>query len=317
MKIIFMGTPDFAATALSAIIAAGHEIACVYSQPPRPAGRGKQLQKSAVQMLAEKHGLEVRTPASLKSPEEQQAFAELNADIAVVAAYGLLLPQAILDAPRKGCINIHASLLPRWRGAAPIHRAVEAGDAETGVCIMQMDAGLDTGPVLMRASLPVSRDDTTGTVHDKLAALGAELIVITLHGLSALTAEPQAATGVTYAKKVDKAEARLDFSQPADVLERRIRAFNPSPGAWLDLHGERLKILAAEVVPHPHEERIEGMGDISDQLACGEIIDHAFTICCGNQTALQPTRIQRAGKQVMTVAEFLRGFTPDLGTVLA
>lgn len=317
MKIIFMGTPDFAATALKALIAAGHDIACVYAQPPRPAGRGKQLQKSAVHVLAEQYKIPVRAPVSLKSVEEQQAFAALKADIAVVAAYGLLLPQAILDAPKHGCINIHASLLPRWRGAAPIHRAIEAGDAETGVCIMQMEAGLDTGSVLLRAALPIAAGDTSGTLHDKLVALGAELSVIALHRLSRLMPEQQPVDGVTYAKKVDKAEAKLDFTQPAALLERRIRAFNPAPAAWLEINAERLKILGADVVPHPHDDRIEGMDDISDQLACGEIIDHAFTICCGDATALRPTLVQRAGKQPMATAEFLRGFPLSVGTILS
>jgi methionyl-tRNA formyltransferase len=317
MRIIFMGTPAFAATALAALIAAGHEVACVYSQPPRPAGRGKQLQKSAVHQLAEQHGLEVRTPSSLKGVDEQQQFAKLNADIAVVAAYGLLLPQAILDAPTHGCINIHASLLPRWRGAAPIHRAVEAGDTETGICIMQMEAGLDTGPVLLREEIPITANDTTGTLHDALASLGGALCVRALADFNTLVPIPQTSDGITYARKIDKAEARLDFTQPADVLERRVRAFNPAPGAWLELGGERLRILHSMVVPHPHDDRIEGLGDISDQLVCGEIIDHHFTICCGNNTALRPMLVQPAGRQPMTTADFLRGHPLDVGQVLS
>jgi methionyl-tRNA formyltransferase len=317
MRIIFMGTPAFAATALAALIAAGHEVVCVYSQPPRPAGRGKQLQKSAVHQLAEQHGLEVRTPSSLKSVDEQQQFVELNADIAVVAAYGLLLPQAILDAPTHGCINIHASLLPRWRGAAPIHRAVEAGDGDTGICIMQMEAGLDTGPVLLRRAIPLSPQDTTGSLLDELAELGAALCVKALADFETLQPQPQPEDDVTYARKIDKAETRLDFAQPADVLERRVRAFNPAPGAWLELDGERLKILHSMVVPHPHDDRIEGLGDISDQLVCGEIIDHHFTICCGGNTALRPMLVQPAGRQPMTAAEFLRGHALEVGQVLS
>jgi methionyl-tRNA formyltransferase len=306
MRLIFMGTPDFAATALYALIAAGHDIACVYSQPPRPAHRGKQMQMSAVHLLAEQHGLPVRTHVSLKTPLAQSEFAALRADIAVVAAYGLLLPQAILDAPQLGGINIHASLLPRWRGAAPIHRALEAGDSETGVCIMQMEAGLDTGPVLLRESMGIASDETTGTLHDKLAALGAQLVVRALATYAHLNPHAQSADGITYAKKIDKAEARLDFSQSADVLERRIRAFNPAPGAYLEINGDRLKILSAA---------------ISRSLQCpatpGQLLDDQFTICCGNGTALQPLVVQRPGKQAVTTDAFLRGYQLPVGTILA
>ncbi len=315
MRIIFMGTPEFAAAALSALISAGHEIACVYSQPPRPAGRGKLLQKSAVQMLAEKHGLEVHTPVSLKTPDAQRLFAEVNADIAVVAAYGLLLPQAILEAPRLGCINIHASLLPRWRGAAPIHRAIEAGDAQTGICIMQMDAGLDTGPVLLRAEIQIEPDDTSGTVQNRLAALCGDMVVRAL--AEHPSPQKQAEEGVTYARKIDKAEARLTFSDTATALERKIRAFNPAPGAFVEIAGERLKILQAIIVPHPHDDRIEGMTDIDDAPMCGEIFDHEFSICCGEQTALRPLVVQRAGKQPVAMADFLRGFALKPGTILS
>jgi methionyl-tRNA formyltransferase len=317
MRIVFMGTPDFAATALAALIGAGHEIVCVYAQPPRPAHRGKQMQKSAVHLLAEHHDIPVRTPVSLKSAEEQAAFAALHADIAVVAAYGLILPQAILDAPVHGCLNIHASLLPRWRGAAPIHRAIEAGDPETGICIIQMDAGLDTGPVLMREAVPISSHTSSGILHDQLARWGGCLILNTLLFLPGLTPEPQSPDGITYAKKIEKSEARLDFSQTAAVLERRIRAFNPTPGAWLDLNGERLKIISATGVPHPHEDRIEGLTDIDDQLAIGEIIDSDFSICCGGSTALRPLIVQRAGKQPTATADFLRGFPVATGTILS
>jgi methionyl-tRNA formyltransferase len=316
MRIVFMGTPDFAASALAALIDAGHNIVCVYSQPPRPANRGKRLQKGAVHVLADQHEIAVRTPVSLKTPEAQAEFTGLNADIAVVAAYGLLLPQAILDAPRLGCINIHASLLPRWRGAAPIHRAIEAGDIETGICIMQMDAGLDTGPVLLRESMYIGANDTTGELHDALADMGAKLVVKTLLQFSACAPQTQATAGITYAKKIDKAEARLDFFHPANHLERRIRAFCPTPGAYLEINGERLKILHAICVPHPHEDRIEGMADISDTLSPGEIIDHHFTICCGDNTALRPVMVQRPGKQPVTADAFLRGYALPVGTII-
>jgi methionyl-tRNA formyltransferase len=316
MRIVFMGTPDFAARALAALIAARHDIACVYSQPPRPANRGKQMQKSAVHVLAEQHDIDVHTPVSLKTTEAQADFASLEADIAIVAAYGLLLPQVILDTPKHGCLNIHASLLPRWRGAAPIHRAIEAGDAETGICIMQMDAGLDTGPVLSRDAVPIGASDTTATLHDKLADMGALLVAKALANLATLRPANQLSHGITYAKKIDKAEARLDFTQSAVVLERRIRAFHPTPGTFLEINGERLKILHAQCVPHPHEDRIEGMADISDLLAPGEIIDHHFTISCGEMTALRPTLVQRAGKQPVTTEEFLRGFALPVGTII-
>ncbi len=310
-----MGTPGFAATALQALIAVGHEIACVYSQPPRPAGRGKMLQKSAVHILAEQHGLEVRTPVSLKTPDAQKLFADLDADIAVVAAYGLLLPQAVLDAPRKGCINIHASLLPRWRGAAPIHRAIEAGDSQTGICIMQMDAGLDTGPVLLRSAIRIEPEDTSGSLHARLAVLGGDMVVRALDENP--PPEKQAEEDVTYARKIDKAEARLTFSDTAAALERKIRAFNPAPGAFVEIAGERLKILQAIIVPHPHDDRIEGMTDIDDAPLCGEIFDHDFSICCGAQTALRPLVVQRAGKQPVALADFLRGFALKPGTILS
>ncbi|MDM7255607.1 MAG: methionyl-tRNA formyltransferase, partial [Paracoccus sp. (in: a-proteobacteria)] len=246
MRLIFMGTPDFSVPALRAL-AARHDIAAVYSQPPRAAGRGQKPRHSPVQAAAEALGLKVRTPAKLRAPEEQAAFAALEADAAVVVAYGLILPQAVLDAPRLGCFNIHASLLPRWRGAAPIHRAIMAGDAETGVAIMQMEAGLDTGPVLAEARTPIGPTETTADLHDRLAVLGAELIVETLARLP-IPAVPQPEAGVTYAAKIDKSEARIDWTRPAVEVDRKIRGLSPFPGAWCDIGGERVKLLRSRCV---------------------------------------------------------------------
>ena len=247
MRVIFMGTPDFSVPALDAL-AARHEIACVYTQPPRPAGRGQKLRASPVQARAEALGLPVRHPASLKGAEAQAEFAALKADIAVVVAYGLLLPRAVLDAPAQGCLNIHASLLPRWRGAAPIHRAILAGDDATGVCIMRMEAGLDTGPVLLCRETPIGKAETTGDLHDRLAAMGAEAIVEALDRLSDLTPEPQPEDGVTYAAKIDKAEARVDWSRPAAEVAAHINGLSPFPGAWTEVEGERIKLLRARVL---------------------------------------------------------------------
>ena len=285
-----MGTPDFAVPALEALIAAGHEIGAIYTRAPQPAGRGKPLVRSAVQRRAEALGLAVETPRTLRDPTAQAIFAALGADVAVVAAYGLLLPQAVLDAPRLGCFNIHASLLPRWRGAAPIQRAILAGDAETGVTIMAMEAGLDTGPMLRHAATPVA-SKTAGMLTAELAMMGAELLVSALAGPRDST--PQPATGVSLAPKIDKAETRLDFSQPAIVLERAVRAFNPSPGAWTMIAGERLKILAAEVVE----------GD----FVPGVVVDTDLTIGTA-AGGLRPTHVQRAGRPAMTTAEMRRGW---------
>lgn len=295
MRIVFMGTPDFSVSVLDALVEAGHEICAVYSQPPRPAGRGKKDRPSPVQARAEALGLVVRHPVSLKSTDAQAAFAALDADIAVVVAYGLILPQAILDAPKNGCLNIHASLLPRWRGAAPIHRAVMAGDAETGVCIMQMEAGLDTGPVLLRESLPILPEETTGTLHDRLSKLGARLVVEALASLDGLMPEIQPEVGVTYAAKIDKGEARVDWSRPAAEVDRLIRGLSPFPGAWCEVAGERVKLLGSLVV--------EGQG------AAGEVLD-GFTVACG-EGAVLVTRAQRAGKKPMDASEVLKGL--DLG----
>lgn len=301
MRAIFMGTPDFSVSALDALHAAGHEIACVYTQPPRPAGRGKKDRPSPVQARAEALGLEVRHPASLRNAEAQAEFAALKADIAVVVAYGLILPQPILDAPTHGCLNIHASLLPRWRGAAPIHRAIMAGDAETGVCIMQMEAGLDTGPVLMREATAIGATETTADLHDRLAGLGAALIVKTLDQLPALTAEPQPEDGVTYATKIDKAEAAIDWAQDASEVDRKVRGLSPFPGAWFDHDGTRIKVLGSELA--------DGTG------AAGTILDDGLTIACG-EGAVRLTRLQRAGKGAQDAETFLRGMPLPKGTQL-
>ena len=296
MRLIFMGTPDFAVPALDGLAGAGHEIAAVYTQPPRPAGRGKQERPSPVQARAEALGLEVRHPPSLKPQGERDAFADLGADIAVVAAYGLILPRAILDAPARGCLNIHASLLPRWRGAAPIQRAIMAGDTESGVCIMQMEPGLDTGPVLLRRATPIEEDETAGDLQARLAALGAEAILAALEGIDGLRPVPQGEAGVTYADKIDKAEARIDWAQPAEVVARRIRGLSPFPGAWCRAGGERLKLHRARAVG--------GAG------APGERLD-GLTIACG-RGAVEVTEAQREGRRPMPAAEILRGMElPD------
>ena len=300
MRIVFMGTPAFAVPTLIALAEAGHEIAAAYTQPPRPAGRGKHPQKSAVQLAAEARGIEVRHPASLKGAEEQAAFAALDADIAVVAAYGLILPQAVLDAPTHGCLNVHASLLPRWRGAAPIQRAILDGDATTGVTIMRMEAGLDTGPMLARMTVPVERK-TAGELTEELGEIGARLIEGVLSELVSFHAVSQPEDGVTYAAKIDKVETRLDFTASAQQAERQVRAFAPSPGAWFELEGERYRVLAAEV--------LEGAGEP------GEVLDDRLTIACG-EGALRPTLIQRAGRPAMDTEALLRGRAIPPGTRL-
>lgn len=301
MRIIFMGTPDFAVPALQALHAAAHEIACVYTQPPRPAGRGKQLRPTPVQVAAETLGLAVRSPQSLKGTEAQAEFAALNADVAVVAAYGLILPQAVLDAPAHGCLNIHASLLPRWRGAAPIHRAVMAGDVETGVTIMQMEAGLDTGAMLHKVAVPIGRK-TTGELTEELAALGAAAMVDVLADLDAFPPEAQDDGAAIYAPKIDKAESKIDWTKPAAAIERTVRGLAPFPGAWFELGEERVKLLMAEVA--------DGAG------APGEVLDDDFTIACGN-SAIRPLMLQRAGKPAMPRADFLRGRAVAAGAILA
>jgi len=301
MRIIFMGTPDFSVPVLDALVAAGHEIAAVYCQPPRPAGRGKKDRPTPVHARAGALGLQVRHPVSLKSAEAQAEFAALQADVAVVVAYGLILPQAILDAPARGCLNIHASLLPRWRGAAPIHRAIMAGDAETGVCIMQMEAGLDTGPVLLREATPIGETETTAQLHDRLSALGAAAVVQALTQLDGLTPVPQREDGVTYAHKIDKVEAALDWSRDAVAVDRQIRGLSPFPGAWFEHEGVRIKVLGSRLA--------EGQG------AAGVVLDDALTVACGTG-AVQLTRLQKAGRGAQDATEFLRGNALSAGTQL-
>ncbi|MGH6786436.1 MAG: methionyl-tRNA formyltransferase [Novosphingobium sp.] len=301
MRIVFMGTPDFAVPTLTALLEAGHEVACAYTQPPRPAGRGKQLQPAPVQRAADARGIAVRHPVTLRDLEAQADFAALEADIAVVAAYGLILPQPVLDAPRHGCLNIHASLLPRWRGAAPIQRAILAGDSATGVTIMAMEAGLDTGPMLAAARTPLDHK-TAGELTAELAAMGARLMVEVLADLPAHRAEPQPFEGVTHAKKIDKAESRIDWSHAAEQIERQVRAFAPAPGAWFELDGERYRVLRAEIVAR--------------NGAPGTTLDDQLTVACGH-AALRPALIQRAGRPVMGAEELLRGRAVPAGTRLA
>lgn len=301
MRLIFMGTPEFSVPVLDALKDAGHEILAVYCQPPRPAGRGKKERPTPVHARALEMGLEVRHPVSLKGAEEQEAFAALGADVAVVVAYGLILPQAVLDAPAQGCLNIHASLLPRWRGAAPIHRAIMAGDDMTGVCIMQMEAGLDTGPVLLRHATPIAPTETTGQLHDRLSQIGAASIVEALDRLPTLTPVPQPEDGVTYAAKIDKAEAAIDWTRPAVELVRQVNGLSPFPGAWTMLNGERVKLLAA--APAPGEGRP------------GQTLDDTLMVACG-QGALRILTAQRAGKSAQDAAVFLRGQPVPKGTQL-
>ena len=300
MRVVFMGTPDFSVPVLQALGEAGHEIAAVYCQPPRPAGRGKKERPTPVHAKALDMGLEVRHPVSLKAAEAQDAFAALDADIAVVVAYGLILPQVILDAPTQGCLNIHASLLPRWRGAAPIHRAIMAGDAETGICIMQMDAGLDTGDVLLQRATPIGEVETTGQLHDRLSMMGADMIVETLATLPNLTRSPQPAEGVIYAEKIAKAEAQIDWSQSANRVDAHIRGLSPFPGAWSLVDGKRVKFLASRLAT--------GAGQ------AGTVLD-GLTIACGSG-AVEVTRAQREGKSAQDADVFLRGMPLPAGTVI-
>lgn len=298
-----MGSPEFSCAPLRALIGAGHEIAAVYCQPPRPAGRGKKPRATPVQALAEDLHVPVRHPETLRNAEAQAEFTAWAADIAVVVAYGLILPQAVLDAPRLGCVNIHASLLPRWRGAAPIHRAIMAGDDETGISIMQMEVGLDSGPVLLTRSLPIGSEDTTAALHDRLSQLGAEAVVAALADFDSLTPVPQPQEGVTYAKKIDKAEAAIDWSNDAEEIDRRIRGLSPSPGAWTTNLGRRLKLLACRKA----KARPDG-------VAAGSVID-GLTIACG-KGAIEITELQPEGKPRMAAADFLRGTDLPAGTVL-
>ncbi|CAM8647652.1 MULTISPECIES: methionyl-tRNA formyltransferase [Sphingobium] len=298
MRIIYMGTPDFAVPALDALAKAGHDIVAVYSQPPRPAGRGKALRPSPVHARAGDMGIEVRTPVSLKDGDVQAAFAALDADVAVVAAYGLILPRAVLDAPRHGCMNIHASLLPRWRGAAPIQRAILSGDNVTGVTIMDMKAGLDTGPMRAKHVTPIE-DKTAGQLTTELAQAGAALMVEVLDDIAQHPPLAQPEDGVIYASKIDKAEARIDFGHSAHQVERQVRAFNPFPGAFFEYRGERFRILAAHVEHHGGP--------------AGELLDDSLLIGCGHD-AIRPTLIQRAGKAAMSPGELLRGYEMPAGS---
>ncbi|MDQ0564560.1 methionyl-tRNA formyltransferase [Erythrobacter citreus] len=301
MRIIFMGTPDFAVPTLQALVDAAHEVVCVYTQPPRPGGRrGKELTPTPVHQRASDLGIEVRHPKSLKSDEDQEALAALNADVAVVAAYGLILPQAVLDAPEHGCLNVHASILPRWRGAAPIHRSVMAGDNVTGVTIMQMEAGLDTGPMLAMARTPIE-GKTTGELTEELAELGAQLMVGTLRDLKIHVPIAQDDADATYAAKIDKAEARIEWDRPAVEVVRHIHGLSPFPGAWFELGGQRVKLLRAEVV--------EGAG------APGELLDERLAIAC-TEGAIRPLELQRAGKPKMDLDTFLRGNAVAKGVIL-
>ena len=306
LRLAFMGAPDFALPSLQALADAGHEIAAVYAQPPRASGRGHQARPGPVHALALARGWPARTPASLKEPAEQAAFADFSLDVAVVAAYGLILPPALLAAPRFGCVNVHASLLPRWRGAAPIQRAILAGDAETGVTIMQVDEGLDTGPLLLAEAVPIAAAETAETLHDRLAVLGARLIVEALEGLAAgrLRARPQPADGVTYAAKLQRGEGRLDWRRPAAELERAVRAFTPWPGAEFEVNDTHIKVLTAEAVA----------GDSA--AAPGTVLDAQLTVACG-EGALRLRKVQRAGKAALDAAAFLRGFALAPGTRLA
>jgi len=299
MRVVFMGSPDFAVPSLDGLVEARHEVICVYTQPPRPAGRGKGEQKTAIHVRAEELGVEVRCPRTLKDQEEQARFVALDPDLAVVAAYGLILPKPILEAPKRGCINVHASLLPRWRGAAPIQRAILAGDQTTGVTIMRMEEGLDTGPMLLKRETPVDRKNA-GRLTNELAKLGAEALIEWLGDPTPPVAQPD--EGVTYASKIDKAEARIDWARSAEEIERHVRAFAPSPGAWFEANGERVKLL-------------DSVADDEASGNPGEVLDDCLTIGCGTGY-IRPLKVQRAGRAVMTPGELLRGFNISKGAIL-
>lgn len=308
LRVVFMGTPDFAVPTLAAIAAAGHDVVAVYTQPPRPAGRGMEERKSAVHRFADGAGISVLTPRTLKTADQQQVFADLKIDVAVVVAYGLILPKPVLDAPREGCLNLHASLLPRWRGAAPIQRAIMAGDAETAATVMRMDEGLDTGPVCLEERVPIGPEMTAGELHDALAERGADVMVRALAEMEqgALHCVPQPAAGVTYAAKIDKGETGIDFSRPARAMHDHVRGLSPAPGAWFDMVAgdgkrERIRVLRCALA--------EGTGP------AGTVLDGALTIACG-EGAVRLVEVQRAGKRPMPASEFLRGFTVMPGTRL-
>jgi methionyl-tRNA formyltransferase len=310
LKLVFMGTPGFAATILGALIEAGHHVRAVYTQPPRPAGRGHRPNPSPVQVLAERHGLALHCPVNLRTPEAQATFAAFGADAAVVAAYGLILPGPILTAPRLGCLNVHASLLPRWRGAAPIQRALLAGDAVTGITIMAMDEGLDTGPILMQQAVPIAPQATAAGLSAELAVLGARMVLAALDGVDQgrLSPQPQPQAGVTYAPKIARAEARLDWRLPATVLERRVRAFDPWPGAFFETPGrkdggEQIRVLSAAALPE------------APANPPGTVLDDRLSVACG-EGVLRPLRLQRPGRMALEAPAFLRGFPIAAGTVL-
>ena len=301
MKLVFMGTPNFSVPALKALAQSNHQICAVYSQPPRPAGRGKKLRLSDVHKEALDLGLTVHNPTSFKSDKDQTIFRKLKADIAIVVAYGLILPNQILSAPKFGCLNIHASLLPRWRGAAPIQRAIMEGDDETGVCIMKMEEGLDTGPVLSSRKIQIKENDNAKILSERLSLVGSKLIVEVLDALSEFKAYSQSAAGVTYARKIEKSETKIDWSLPAKTINRKIRALSPFPGAWTEINGERIKLLASKVINKENEP--------------GMILDKGFSIACG-QKAVEITEAQRPGKSAQKSDVFLRGFRLQKGSKL-
>ncbi len=302
MKVIFMGTPDFSVPVLEAL-ATHHEVICVYTQPPRPAGRGNKLVSSPVQQAAERLNIPVRTPVSLRKGNETEEFKALQADVAVVCAYGLILPQGVLDAPKMGCINVHASLLPRWRGAAPIQRAIEAGDTQSGVTIMQMDAGLDTGDMLLKGIVPIDENTTAQVLHDALSKQGAELIIKVLENMPEPIKQPE--SGITYAEKIQKAEALIDWNLPAQQIKNKIMAFNPYPAAYFMVNNERIKIFNAQVEK------------TNTPTIAGKVLDDALLIGCGNNTALRLTELQREGKKRMTATDLLKGFELKKGSNIA
>lgn len=302
MRIAFMGTPDFSVSALKSILEAGNDMVAVYSQPPRRAGRGKKDRPSPVHTFALEKNIPIFTPLNFKKENERENFKSLNLDVAVVVAYGLILPEEILEAPKYGCLNIHASLLPRWRGAAPIHRAIMAGDKETGVGIMQMEVGLDTGPILLEKKIPIDENDTTGILHDKLSALGANAIVEVLKNIKKVTPISQDDTGVTYATKIEKSEAHIDWQKPATELRNQIHGLSPFPGAWCEVNGERLKIHQVEVLDQSGK--------------AGSMIAEPLTIACG-MGSIAIKRAQRAGKGPMDVKDLMNGFEAEIGTIFS
>lgn len=304
MKVVFMGTPDFAVPALEALCN-DHEVVCVYTRAPKEAGRGHKESKTPVHLFAESKGIEVRTPKTLRDIEEQEKFKELGAEIAVVAAYGLILPQPILDAYPRGCINVHASLLPKWRGAAPIQRAIEAGDTISGVTIMQVDAGLDTGDMLLKGEIEITPEMTGGDLHDALAEIGPKLLIEALRNIDNITPQKQADDETCYAAKIEKEECKLDFNQPAELIERKVRAFNPFPAAYFEYDGERFKVYGAEVL------------DADAAMEAGSIVpnDTGLLIQC-NPGMILITEIQRQGKKAMKTEELLRGFSFENGYVI-